>query len=82
MSKSLCLNLDEDEPVRQPFSAMPPPSGRAISHVWSYFECTDSRKSDDTWELAIGVHKILEPYVHATKNFFICLQTKRPLSNK
>ncbi|XP_057515077.1 uncharacterized protein LOC130796722 isoform X2 [Amaranthus tricolor] len=29
--------IDEDEPVRQPFPAMPPPSGRAVSHVWSYF---------------------------------------------
>ena len=41
---SLYLNLDEDEPVRQPFPAMPPPSGRAVSHVWSYFtkEPTDN----------------------------------------
>ncbi|XP_057518359.1 uncharacterized protein LOC130799273 [Amaranthus tricolor] len=29
--------IDEDEPVRQPFPAMPPPSGRAVLHVWSYF---------------------------------------------
>ena len=34
---SLYLNLDEDELARQPFPAMPPPSGRAVSHVWSYF---------------------------------------------
>ncbi|XP_057519384.1 RNA polymerase II degradation factor 1-like [Amaranthus tricolor] len=35
---------DENEPVRQPFPAMPPPSGRAVSHVWSYFtkEPTDN----------------------------------------
>ena len=33
-------SLDEDEPVRQPFPAMLPPSGRAVSHVWSYFTRT------------------------------------------
>ena len=38
------IYLDENVPVRQPFSAMPPPSGRVISHVWSYFtkEPTDN----------------------------------------
>ena len=41
---SLYLYLDENEPVRQPFPAIPPPSGRAVSHVWSYFtkEPTDN----------------------------------------
>ena len=34
-----------------------------------YTECTDSRVSDGTWELAISVQKILEAYVHATKIF-------------
>ena len=33
----LCLNLDKDEPERKPFPAMLSPSGRVISHVWSYF---------------------------------------------
>ena len=34
-----------------------------------YSECTDSRISDETWELAISIQKILEAYVHATKIF-------------
>ena len=34
-----------------------------------YIECIDSRISDETWELAIGVQKVLEAYVHITKIF-------------
>ena len=34
---SLYLNLD-DELVRQHFAAMPPASGRVVSHVWSYLK--------------------------------------------
>ena len=34
-----------------------------------YIEFTDSRISDETWDLAIGVQKLLEAYVHATKIF-------------
>ena len=26
-------------------------------------ECTDSRISDETWELSIGIQKILEVYI-------------------
>ena len=40
----LYLYLDENEPVRQPFPAMPPPSGRAMSHVWSFFYKSTNRQ--------------------------------------
>ena len=38
---SLCLNLDEEQPVRQPFPAMPPFSGRAVSHVVVFYGTTN-----------------------------------------
>ena len=34
-----------------------------------YIKCMDSRIRDETWELAIGVQKILKAYVHTTKIF-------------
>ena len=34
-----------------------------------YIECTDSRISDETWELAIGVQKILKAYATQLRFF-------------
>ena len=53
---SLCLNLEEEQPVRQSFPAMPPPSGRVVSHVWWYF----SKQATDNSDVFICTCQICE----------------------